>query len=208
MADRIEHTSPSTTKVKARGGKAILSKGRLLITTSIVILIMAYAVLGMGYLKELKEQGKLSSQIAEVNQTISEIPQPAEDLEQQLTEAQTLLTAEQNSFPAEINTTQLVNTILGLANSCGVDATPMATKPWAVEMVGKHSYPVLRLTIAVEGSLPALTNFAHELENGEYTTLIIEDLTAERGSEQSEEGVIPIVGSLKLAIYARSLSPE
>ncbi len=208
MADRIEHTSPSTKNVKARRGKAILSKGRLLVTTFIVILIMVYAVLGMGYLKELKERDELTSQIAEVNQTLSEIPQPPEDLEQQLTAAQTLLTAEQSSFPSEINTTQLINTILEVASVCGVRATPMVTQPWAVEMVGKHSYPVLRLTVAVEGSFSQLVAFASQLEKGEYTTLVMEDLNASRSSEQSEEGAIPIAGSLKLAIYARSLSSE
>jgi Tfp pilus assembly protein PilO len=205
MADRIEHINPG---VKARGGKVILSKRRLLVTTFIVILIMLYAALGMGYLKELKAQEELTSQIAEVKQTLSEIPQPPEDLGQQLTAAQANQTAEQSSFPTEINTTQLVNTILEVASVCGIKATPMVTQPWVVEMVGEHSYPVLRLTVDVEGNFSQLVTFASQLEEGGYTTLIMEDLTASRSSEQSEEGAIPITGSLKLAIYARSLSSE
>ncbi len=208
MADRIEQTSSSTTKAKGRGVKAIVAKGRLLVTAFIVVLVMVYAVLGMGYLDQRQEQEELTAQISEVSQTLREIPQPPEGLEQQLAEAQTSLTAEQSSFPSEINTTQLINTILGVASACGVDATPMATEPWAVEMVGKHSYPVLRLTLAVEGSLPEITTFANELEEGEYTTLIIEELSATRSSEESEDGIIPVTGSLELAIYTRSLSSD
>jgi Tfp pilus assembly protein PilO len=205
MANRIEHISPG---VKARGGKVNLSKGRLLVTTFIVTLIMVYAVLGMGYLGELKTQKELTSQIAEVKQTLSEIPQPPEDVGQQLAAAQASQNAEQSSFPTEVNTTQLVNTILEVAEVCGIKATPMVTQPWVVEMVGEHSYPVLRLTVAVEGNFSQLVAFASQLEEGGYTTLVMEDLTASRGSEQSEKEAIQITGSLKLAIYARSLSSE
>ncbi len=186
----------------------MLSKGRLLVTTVVVILIMVYAVLGMGYLNELKRQEELTAQIAEVNQTISEIPQPPEDLEQQLAEAQSLLTAEQGAFPSEVNTTELVNTILEVAKVCGIKATPMVTQPWAVEMVGKHNYPVLRLTITVEGNFSQLVTFTSQLEKAGYTTLVMENLSASKSSEQSEEGAIPITGSLELAIYARSLSSD
>jgi Tfp pilus assembly protein PilO len=208
MADRIENINPGTTKAKGQGVKALVAKGRVFITAFIVVLVMVYAVLGMGYLDQRQEQEELTAQIAEASQTLREIPQTPEGLEQQLAEAQAGLTAEQSSFPSEINTTQLVDTILGLASACGVDATPMATEPWAVEMVGKHSYPVLRLTLAVEGSLPEITTFAHELEEGDYTTLVIEELSTSRSSEESEDGVIPVTGSLELAIYTRSLSSD
>ncbi|GEM_PF-883482 len=206
MADRIENITTGTTKTKARAGKTLVAKGRLIITTLVIILLMGYAVLGMNYLNQRQEHEALTAQIAEVNQTLNEIPQPPQDIEQQLAAAQAGLTTEQSSFPSEINTTQLVNSILEVASDCGVKATPMATQPWAVEMVGKHSYPILRLTIAVEGSFPQLATFAHELEGGEYATLVIEDLSATRGTEESEDGTIPITGSLELAIYTRSLS--
>jgi Tfp pilus assembly protein PilO len=208
MADRIEHITPSTKNVKARAGKAILSKGRLFVTIFIVILVMAYFTLGISYLNQLGEHKALTSQIAEVNQTLSEIPQPPEDLEQQLAAAQASRAAEQSSFPTEVNTTQLVNTILAVANACGIKATPMATQPWTVEMIGEHSYPVLRLTVDVEGSFSQLVAFASQLEKEGYTTLVMEELTATRGTEQSEEGTIPVTGSLELAIYARSLSSD
>jgi len=206
MANRISHNSPGTMNIKAQAKRAILSRGRLLITALITILLITYCFLGMSYLKQLKAHEALASQISEVRQTIREIPKPPQDLEQQLAAAQTSLAAEQGSFPSKINTTQVINTILELAKGCGVKATPMVTQPWSTEMVGKHSYQVLRLTVMVEGSFPQLTTFASQLENEGYATLVTEDLSITWGTEQSEEGTIPTTGSLKLAIYTQSPS--
>lgn len=207
MADRIEHITPGTANPKAQTGKVIPSKGRLLVTVFIVMLVMAYFILGISYLNQLGEHEALAFQIAEVKQTISEIPQPAEDLEQQLAEAQASQTAEQGSlFPREINTTRLVNTILEVASVCGVKATPMVTQPWTTEVVGEHGYPVLRLTVDVEGDFYKLVAFVDQLEEEGYTTLVMEELTASRGTE--EDGTIPVIGSLKLAIYTRSLDSD
>jgi Tfp pilus assembly protein PilO len=208
MADRMNKDSPNTTNTKGRAGKAIRAKGKLLATIFVVSLVMVYAVLGMSYLKQLREHGALASQIDEVSQTLSEIPQPPQDLEQRLAEAQTLLAAEQSTFPSTINTTQLINTVLALASSCGVKATPMVTQPWSTETVGQHTYPVLRLTVAVEGSFSQLATFASQLENGDYDTLVMENLNITRSTVESEEGTTPITGNLKLAVYARSLSSD
>lgn len=206
MADRIEHITPGTKNTKAQTGKIIPSKGRLLVTIFIISLVMAYFILGISYLNQLGEHEALAFQIAEVKQTISEIPQPAEDLEQQLAEAQASQTAEHRSFPRVINTTQLINTILGVAEDCGVKATPMVTQPWTTEIVGEHGYPVLRLTVDVEGDFYKLVAFVDQLEEEGYTTLVLEELTANRGTE--EDGTIPTIGSLKLAIYTRSLGSD
>jgi Tfp pilus assembly protein PilO len=208
MADRINQDSPNTTKTKGRAGKAIRAKGKLLATIFAVGLVLVYAVLGMSYLKQLKEHGALTYQIDEVTQTLSEIPQPPQDLEQRLAEAEASLTAEQSTFPSTINTTQLINTVLALASSCGVKATPMVTQPWSTETVGQHTYPVLRLTVAVEGSFSQLATFASQLENGDYDTLVMENLNITRSTVESEEGTTPITGNLKLAVYARSLSSD
>jgi Tfp pilus assembly protein PilO len=205
MADRINQNGSNT---KGRAKKAILARGRLFATIFVVALFMFYAILGMSYLGELKKHGALASQLAEVNQTLSELPSAPQDLEQRLAEAEAGLAAEQSLFPDKINTTQLINTILAQASSCGVKATPMATQPWSTELVGEHTYPVLQLTIAVEGSFDELVAFANDLGNSEYATLVIKNLSFNRSTEQSEEGATQVAGTLKLAIYTRSLTSE
>jgi hypothetical protein len=51
------------------------------------------------------------------------------------------------------------------------------------------------------------------LENGEFNTLIVENISLARDSQQSEEedvteGAIPIMASLDLAIYTQSLTSD
>lgn len=208
MANRINHLSPGTINIKAQVGRTILGRKSLLVTIFIVTLLMLYCILGMSYLKQLKEHQALTSQITEVTQTLSEIPKPPQDLEQQLAAAQTLLAAEQSSFPSQIDTTQVINTILAQAKSCGVKATPMVTQPWSTETLGEHSYPVLRLTVAVEGSFSQLVTFVSQLDQGGYVTLVMENLSATWSTEQTEEETIPVTGSLKLAIYTQSPSSD
>jgi len=167
----------------------------------------------MDYMKQRKEQETLTSQIIDVRQTLTQIPGPPQDLEQQLEAAQASLAAEQSAFPSKMNSTRVINTILELADDCEVKAKPLVTQPWSIENVGEHDYYVLRLNVAAEGSFSQLVSFISKLENGDFETLIMEDLSVARVSEQSEEenvpdGTIPVTASLDMAIYARSLTSD
>lgn len=186
-----------------------MSKAKqLILTIFIITLAIFYAVFGMGYLKQLEQREGLNSQIAEASQTLAEMPKPPEDLAEQLALAQEQHTEAQNSFPDKVSTTQLINTILAVARNCGVSATPVATQPWTLVTVGEHKYPVLRLTLAVDGNFSQLLTFASQLEEAGYPTLLIDSLTVTRSSETSKEGVTPVSGSLKLVFYARVQNPE
>ena len=188
-------------------------RSKLLITILIIILLVVYCLFGMDYMRQGKEQELLTSQITDVTQTLEQIPEPPQDLEQRLAAAQASLAAEQNAFPSKINSTQAVNTILKLGDDCEVKAIPLVTQPWSTETVGKHSYYVLRLSVAVEGGFPQLLTFVSKLENGEFKTIIVEHLSVTRVTKQSEEesvveGSIPITASLGLAIYTQSLTSD
>lgn len=182
-------------------------RGKLLITILIIILVAVYYLFGTDYMKQRQEHAALTSQITDATQALAQIPELPQNLEQRLAAAQASLAAEQNEFPSKINSTQVINTILQLADDYGVKATPMVTQSWSTEMVGEHSYSVLRLTVAVEGSFSPLLSFISKLENGEFKTLIVENLSVTRVTEQPE-GTIPITASLNLAIYTQSLTPD
>ena len=186
-------------------------KGKLFITLLIIILLVVYYLLGTGYMKQQKEHEALTSQIADVTQTLREMPKPPQDLEQRLAAAQASLIAEQSAFPDKMNTTQVINSILELADNCEVKAIPLITQPWSIEEVGQHGYYVFRLNVAIEGSLSQLLTFVDELENSEFETLVVEGLKVTRVTEQPEEtaeGTVPVTASLDLAIYARYLIPD
>ena len=184
-------------------------RSKLLITVLIITLLVVYYLFGMDYMKQRMEHEALTSQIADVVQTLEQIPRPPDDLETRLAVAQASLAAEQSTFPSQMNSTQVINTILKLADDCEVKAIPLVTQLWSMETVGEHSYYVLRLNVAVEGSFSQLLNFVSKLENGEFKTLIVENLSVTRVTEQLEEestseGTIPITASLDLAIYTQS----
>lgn len=188
-------------------------KSKLPIVILIIILSVVYYLFGMDYLNQRKEQKALTSQIAEVTQTLGDIPEPPQNLEQQLEAAEASLVAEQVAFPSKMGTTQVIDTILRLADDCQVKAIPLVTEPWSKENIGQHDYYVFRLNLAVEGSFSQLVNFVGELENGGVNTLIVENVSLTRLSQQSEdEGVdgetILIMASLDLAIYAQSLNSD
>ena len=76
-------------------------------------------------------------------------------------------------------------------------------------MVGEHGYHVFRLNIAVKGSYSRLVSFVSGLERGEYQTLVVEDLTVTRITEQPQaehvdEDTEIVTASLKLAVYTQS----
>jgi len=188
-------------------------KSKLPITILIIILSVVYYLFGTGYMNQRGEQEVLTSQITEVTQTLSEIPEPLQNLEQRLEAAQVSLAVEQSVFPSKINTTRVIDTILRLADDCQVKAIPLVTEPWSIENIGEHGYYVFRLNLVVEGSFSQLVIFVSRLENGEFNTLIVENISLARVSQQSEEedvteGTIPIMASLDLAIYTQSLTSD
>lgn len=186
-------------------------RSKLLITILIIVLLVVYYLLGTGYMKQRQENDALTSLITDITQILGGMPELPQDLEQRLTAVQASLIAEQGAFLVRMSSTEVVDTILKLADDSDVKAIPLVTQPWSTQKVGDHSYDVFRLDVAVEGSFSQLLTFVAKLENGEFKTLLVEDLSVTGVAEQSEGetvswGTMPVVASLNLAIYARPLS--
>jgi len=186
-----------------------LAKAKLIITLLVIILFVSGIYFGMSYLREQGKHKVLYSQITDITQTLEQIPESPQGMEQRLAAAQAGLFAVQNDFPGKVNSTHIINTILKLAENSNIRIIPVKTQPWSIETVREHSYHVFRLDIAVEGSFPRLMTFVSQLEDGEFQTLILEDLSVTRLSAQSQEGnvsesAIHVAADLSLAIYAQS----
>jgi len=162
----------------------------------------------MGYVKERREREALTSQITEVTRVLAQTPEPPQYLEQRLEAAKARLSAAERSFPIGVNSTQVIDTILKLAENSKVSAIPLVTRPWTMENVGGHDCYVFRLNIVVKGDFSQLLTYLNKLEKGDYKTLIVEDLSLVSTTGQSDEGAvaweaIPVTASLNLAIYSR-----
>ncbi len=210
-------------KNQVDGGKAIpLGKGTSainlpirgkIITNLLVGIIVALLAVGgflwTDYTGQLKEQELLKGQIADARQALAQIPALPQGLELRLAEAEATLAAEQNAFPVKMNSTELISSILKLADESGVKAVPLSTEPWSTQEVGQHDYQVFRLRVAALGSFSQLVSLVSKLENGEFGTLIVEKLAVSvvgQPEESNTEEIIPVMASLDLAIYARPLS--
>jgi hypothetical protein len=186
---------------------------KLLITLLIIVLVVVYCRLGIDYLKQDSEREALASQITDATQTLAQMPEPPDYLDQQFLTAQASLAAEQSTFPGEMNSTNIVNTILKLAEECEVKAIPMITQPWTTEEINEYDYSVFRLNVAVAGTFTKMASFLSKLEKGGIPTLIVEDLSVTRviepsGEESNAEGTVPINATLDLAIYTQPPTPE
>jgi len=180
-----------------------LARLKLVITVLILALFVAYSILGTGYLKQRQRHEVLNSQITDVTQALAQTPESPQELEERLAEAQASLAAERSKFPGKQNSTEVINSILKLAEDCQLK-TSLIAQPWSKANVGEHGYYVFWLSLTVEGSLSQFISFVSELENGEFKTLIVEDLSVRRGTEQpAAGGDISVTASLDMVIYAR-----
>lgn len=210
QAGRIVTTLRRQFRYRGTGGVETLVRSKLLIAVLIITLSVVYYLFGMDYINQRRENAALTSQITEATEALAQMPEPPQNLEQRLEAAQASLDAEQSVFPSNLHSTEVVNTILGLADDCGIRAIPLVTQSWSTEVVGEHSYDVLRLTVAAEGNFTQLASFVSKLENGEYQTLVVEDLSITRvpGGESASEEAIAFIASFDLAIYAQSLTSD
>ena len=186
-----------------------MAKTKLVITPMIIIMLVVGIYLGMSYLREQKEHTALKLQITDITQALEQIPAPPQDLEQRLATAQAELSTEQNNFPDKINSTDLINAILKLAETSKIKAIPLKTQPWSTETVKEHDYHVFRINIVAVGRFSQLMTFASQLEKGGFRTLILENISVTRLSTESPEGTAPdgdahVAADLALAIYTQS----
>ena len=178
-----------------------------LLVIAIVALLAGYYFLGRDYLRQSQGNEALTARIAEATRTLAQTPPPPPDLEPRLVAAQASLAAAQSALPRDINSTRVINTILQLADECGVTAIPLVTRPWTKDNTSQ-AYYVFRLNVTVKGTFPQVTSFISQLENGELETLVVENLKVTRDPTSTDPPTAPVQASLDLAVYTLFTTPE
>ena len=203
-------------RYEGTGREEISLRVKLLAAVLIVTLLAVYYILGMDYINQRRERDTLAFQFDTATQTLDQMSDSThnlEDLEQWLEAAEERLADEQSVFPSRLNSTAVISSILALADSLGVNAIPLVTQSWLTEVVGESNYDVLRLTVAAEGTFGQMVNFVSRLEEGEYQTLVVENLTVQRvtplvGEEAGAGAPVIFIASFDLAIYAQSQNSD
>ncbi len=169
-----------------------------------VVLLVVYGLLAMDYMKQGSEQERLLSEIEEVEQSREALEEPSGDAYEQLTAIQAELDAEGEVMPSEIDSSDVIDIVLGLAQEIGVKAVPLTTQPWTEERIGENTYRAFRLNVEIEGLFSEVTEYVTRLETGEYTTLVVENLIVEADYEEDfAGGATPVIASLDLAAFVQ-----
>ena len=168
------------------------------------VLLVVYGLLAMDYIKQGPEQERLLSEIEEVDQSREALPESSTDFSERLAVAQAALAAENETIPSEINSSDVIDTILSLAQEIGVKAMPLITQPWVEAHIGENTYRVFRVNVEIEGLFLQVREYVSRLESGEFNTLIAERLIIDVDDEEVYAGgATLVVASLDLAIFTQ-----
>jgi len=177
---------------------------KIAIALIIVILLVVYGLLGMDYMKQGPEQETLLSEIEEVNQKREALPGPSTAFSELLAVIQANLAAEYETIPDEISSSNVIDTVLSLAQEIGVKAIPLATQPWTEQHIGENTYRIFRINVEIEGVFSQVREYVSRLESGELNTLIVERLVIDVEDEDVYAGEsTPVKARLNLAIFTQ-----
>lgn len=177
---------------------------KIAITLIIVVLLVVYGLLGMDYMRQGSEQERLLSEIEEVNQSREALPEASTAFAEMLAVIQANLATEYETIPSEVSSSDVIDTILSLAQEIGVDAVPLITQPWMEQHIGENAYNIFRISVEIEGLFSQVREFVGRLEGGTFSTLVVERLIIDIvDDEDYGGGATPVVAILDLAVFTQ-----
>ncbi len=167
--------------------------------------VVAYVALGASLLRQHLDQNSLSSEIESAEAVLAgadDVRQDVGDLPARLAEAQRELTAAEIAFPRELDSNNIIQTILALADENQVRVLSLDAPPPVGEPTEEVSVDTsLSFDLQVEGDFGHLVAFLEALEEGATSTTRI-------GTFALQEGDGQWVLDLELMAYARSPTAE
>ena len=165
------------------------------------VVAIASVALAASLLWQRLDQGELSSQIDSAEAVLAgadDVRQDMEDLPARLAEAKRELAAAQIAFPRELDSNNIIQTILALADENQVLVISIDTNPPAAERTEEMSAdPSLSFNLKAQGGFGRLVAFLEALESNATSTTGI-------GTFALWEGDGRYVLDLELVSYARS----
>jgi Tfp pilus assembly protein PilO len=175
----------------------------------VVLLVIGLAYFGLGYRSERNGQKALITKMDDTNKMLSLIAVPPADLQQRLTDAQNAnLAAKQNLLPTDVDTTQVIKSVLAVADESNVTVIPLNTDSWTNIAIEGTNYRVLTISLSVDGSFTDLASFINRFYGSDFPSLIV-DTVSIHPSVQSAGGAGGISGDytgvIQLGIYTQAV---
>jgi hypothetical protein len=183
-----------------------LSRTRTLGIFLVVLLLIGLVYFGMGYRSERNGQKSLITKMDDTNKMLSLIATPAPDLQQRLTDAQNAnAAAKQNLLPTDVDTTEVIKTVLTVADEYNINVIPLNTDSWTNVAVEGNNYRVLIISLSVDGSFNDLTTFVNRFYGNEFTALVVQTFTIHQVIEPTGGAGNGYAGVLELGIYTQAV---
>lgn len=186
------------------------NKKRLLSLTPILSAVLAAVVIAnivvwAGYLQQRARVDSLTGEIAGINENIQQLAMPSDDLKTELESVQAAMAAATAVFPDSVNRNEVMDFILDMADSCGVQVMPLVCEGWC-EVKAGASYRVLKFSGAITGSMNDTTDFIYQLQNSQHKTLTVQDIVITSQARSYPEIPvdlfdIPVTVSLSIGVY-------
>lgn len=176
-----------------------------LVTILVLALLAVYIWIGAGYFGQKKSLAEHHTELSGLNAALAMMPEISTDLDEKLEAAQAELTETEKLFATEANETEIVDTILQLAEEAGVKGVPLSTQPWVNERISNHDFNVFYLTLEVTGDFQHLQNYLELLENSELTTMAVTYVKATRVSADTDADM---TANLDIAVYVLAAAED
>lgn len=172
---------------------------------ALVVIVIANIVVWVNHINKSSEAESLRAEITSINEEMQQMTLPESNLEEAIESTQEALTAAVKDFPISLNRNEVMDFILDLADTCGVQVMPLVSEGWSDEEAGA-SYRVLGFSGTVTGSINDISEFIFELQNGSYETLTIREVTIKNQIGMYTENPtyyndVPVSVSLSIAVY-------
>ena len=187
-----------------------MTRFRLLIISLILLLTACLGYLAVDNVMQTRNQKSLSNEIQVDRQRLAAIPPADAGLAQQLSQAKSnnqralaLATAVPQS------STEVINTLIELANQYSLVISPFNTESWTSVSLGSSSYKMLPISLEIQGSLPHLIAFVQKLgDTSAYPYLIIQGMSIDDQltAANKTDTTVSISAELKLDIVQRNIS--
>jgi len=174
---------------------------KLLITVLSIGLLIICVYFLVDSISQQSEQEALRTQITDAIEMIALIPEVPSDLQQRLTDAETSLVTEQSILLGQVNTTQVINGLLDIADANQVNVISLTTIPWSLINIEDYVYLVFTIHLDVKGNSDNLLALLRTLESELPKSVSVQHLTVTSDVEQITEPA-QLTARLEIAIYA------
>ena len=176
---------------------------RLFLTVLSIGLLIICVYFLIDTMSQQNDQETLRTQITDAIEMITLIPEVPSDLEQRLADIEASLASEQSDLPWQVNTTQVIDMLVDMADAGQVSVVSLTTTPWSLVNIEGYIYLVFVINLDIEGELDNIGALLRTLESDLPESVSVQHLTVSGDAEQAIEPTL-VTASLEIAIYAQA----